>query len=175
VPRCAVGVVVSTRVGDTVQLRPQANTCGIWHGGHRVGVTTLASGAPPSDGSGGVADGQVAAVFRFTPRDQWLPRMVKADPTYPRWHYVPLVQGLGWLRRRLVTGSLSSVHPVCELVRRSRPLHAWRCRSAGERSEPERSEPERRPRQAFRREGRRGRGASPHGGPASLNSSQFRA
>lgn len=83
----------SVREGDIVEVRPQVSTYGIWHGGHRVAVTSRAFGAPPPGGNGNTATCRVAAVFRFEPRDQWRDSLAKKDPAYPGWHYVPLVQG----------------------------------------------------------------------------------
>lgn len=79
--------------GDTVEVRPQASTFGIWHGGRRIGVTSRGFGTPTPSGSDETATCRIAAVFRFEPRDQWLDSLVKKDPAYPGWHYVPLVQG----------------------------------------------------------------------------------
>lgn len=83
----------SVREGDAVDVRPQDSTYGIWHGGRKVGVTSKAFGTPTPKGSGETGKCRVAAVFRFEPRDQWLDSLVKKDPAYPGWHYVPLVQG----------------------------------------------------------------------------------
>jgi hypothetical protein len=83
----------SVSEGDIVEVRPQVSTYGIWHGGRRVGVTSKAFGVPTPGGSGETAKCRVAAVFRFEPHDQWLDSLVKRDPSYPGWHYVPLVQG----------------------------------------------------------------------------------
>jgi len=83
----------SVREGDTVEVRPQVSTYGIWHGGRKIGVTSKAFGTPTPVGSGETSKCRVVAVFRFEPRDQWLDSLVKKDPAYPGWHYVPLVQG----------------------------------------------------------------------------------
>jgi superfamily II DNA helicase RecQ/superfamily I DNA/RNA helicase len=84
-------VRASVREGDAVEVRPQDSTYGIWHGGRNVGVTSQKFGAPMPGGE--VAQCRVVALFRFEPRDQWLDSLVKKDPSYPGWHYVPLVQG----------------------------------------------------------------------------------
>lgn len=81
----------SVREGDTVEVRPQVSTYGIWHGGRRVGVTSKAFGTPTPGGKGETC--RVAAVFRFEPHEQWLDSLLQKDPSYPGWHYVPLVQG----------------------------------------------------------------------------------
>lgn len=83
----------SVSEGDTVEVRPQVSTYGIWHGGRRIGVTSKAFGMSTPAGGEETAKCRVAAVFRFEPQEHWLDRLVKRDPSYPGWHYVPLVQG----------------------------------------------------------------------------------
>ncbi len=83
----------SVREGDTVEVRPQVNTYGIWHEGHKVGATSKAFGTPTPGGSGETSTCRVSAVFRFEPQEHWLDNLLKRDPSYPGWHYVPLVQG----------------------------------------------------------------------------------
>lgn len=83
----------SVKEEDVVEVRPQSRTYGIWHGGRKIAVTANAFGEPPSRGRGEPARCRVVALFRFEPRDEWLDSLVEKDPSYPGWHYVPLVQG----------------------------------------------------------------------------------